>query len=137
VVIAKETLKNRVDRLLASPMITSPLRAQGIQVVDVSSPRQTETTQLWKAGLRAVGLSIDLRMKIEFSRRDHLDGVAFEAIGPELLRTDALTPSWPRTIRCRRRSPRRSDKLLPTAQLEASRQCCESNTPSLGGGPRP
>lgn len=84
VVIAKQTLKNKVDRLLASPLVKSPLLAKGIEIVDVTAPKQTETTQRWKAGLRTAGSPI-ARTRIEFSRRDDLTGAAFEPIARSTL----------------------------------------------------
>lgn len=95
VVIAKETLKNKVDRLLKSPAVTAPLKTKGIELVEVSAPKQTETTQRWKAGLQAEGLAVPLRTKIEFSRRlgdEAIAGAAFEAVRPEVLRPHGLTP---------------------------------------------
>lgn len=92
VVIAKEPLKKKVDRLLQSPLVRAPLKAKGIDVLDVSAPKQTDTTQRWKAGLRLAGLSVPLRTKIEFSRRHDLDGAVFEATPREVLRPYALTP---------------------------------------------
>jgi hypothetical protein len=91
VVVAKETLKNKVERLLASPLVRSPLLAKGIEIVDVSSPKQTETTQRWKAGLRTEGSPV-VRTKIEFSRRDAAAGTAFEPIGRAVLLPYAMTP---------------------------------------------
>jgi predicted nucleotidyltransferase component of viral defense system len=92
-VIAKGTLKNRVDRLLRSPLVLSPLRTHGISLEDVSTPKQTETTQRWKVGLRISGAAIALRTKIEFSRRDAIDGAVFEATEREVLRPYGLTPT--------------------------------------------
>jgi predicted nucleotidyltransferase component of viral defense system len=92
VIVAKETLKNRVDRLLASPTVVAPLRARGIEVVDVSTPKQTETTQRWKAELRVDGIPLALRTKIEFSRRDDIDGATFEAVDAAIARAYALSP---------------------------------------------
>jgi Nucleotidyl transferase AbiEii toxin, Type IV TA system len=63
------TLKNKVDRLLEAPALLLPLQAQGIAVEDVSAPKQTDTTQRWKLGLRRAGSSASLRTKVEFSRR--------------------------------------------------------------------
>jgi hypothetical protein len=63
------TLKNKVDRLLEAPALLLPLQAQGISVEDVSAPKQTDTTQRWKLGLRRAGSSVPLRTKVEFSRR--------------------------------------------------------------------
>lgn len=87
--VLEGTLENKVDRLLASPAVLSPLRAKGIDVVETSKPKQTGTTQRWKAGLRIAELG-DVRTKIEFSRRDALEGTAFEAVEREILRPYAL-----------------------------------------------
>jgi predicted nucleotidyltransferase component of viral defense system len=92
VVIAKGTLENRVNRLLAAPTVVSPLRARGIDVANVTTPKQTETTQRWKVGLRATSIPFELRTKIEFSRRDAIDGAAFEAIDAGLARAHGLSP---------------------------------------------
>jgi predicted nucleotidyltransferase component of viral defense system len=92
VVIAKQTLKNKVERLLASPLVGAPLKTKGIEVIDVSAPKQTDTTQRWKAGLRVKGLDLPIRTKIEFSRRDAIEGAAFEAADREVLRPYGLTP---------------------------------------------
>jgi predicted nucleotidyltransferase component of viral defense system len=78
-VTSKGTLKNKVDRLLESPLLTAPLKSHGLDVSDASSPKQTETTQRWKVGLQRTGRPA-LRTKIEFSRRDSVEGAAFEAV---------------------------------------------------------
>ncbi|MBX3187608.1 MAG: nucleotidyl transferase AbiEii/AbiGii toxin family protein [Labilithrix sp.] len=94
VVIAKETLKNKVDRLLRSPAVTAPLAARGIELVELSAPKQTDTTQRWKAGLR-VGLAAPVRTKIELSRRRGqrtIEGAAFEAMSAEVSRPHGLSP---------------------------------------------
>lgn len=95
VVIAKETLKNKVDRLLKAPTVTAPLKAHGIELAEISTPKQTETTQRWKAGLRVSGRDVLLRTKIEFSRRvgeEELASAAFETTRAEVVRPHALTP---------------------------------------------
>lgn len=91
VVIAKGTLRNKVERLLSSPLVVAPLKAKGIRVADVSAPKQTETTQRWKVGLEADGMHALLRTKIEFSRRDSLEGSAFEPVNREVLLPYGLT----------------------------------------------
>ncbi len=90
-VIAPGTLKNKVDRLLRSPLIGASLAAKGIEVVDSSAPKQTDTTQRWKVGLRARDISVPIRTKIEFSRRDVIDGTAFENVDGALLRAYGMT----------------------------------------------
>jgi hypothetical protein len=91
-VSSKETLKNKIDRLLRSPLVTAPLKTRSIEVVEISSPKQTDTTQRWKVGLRWPGVDFSARTKIEFSRRDAMAEVAFETVGPDVLRTHGLTP---------------------------------------------
>lgn len=90
--IARDTLQRRVDRLLLSPVVAHPLRAHGIELVDISAPKQTDTAQRWKAGLSMKGRSVPLRTKIEFSRRDAIDGAAFESVDAALARMYALPP---------------------------------------------
>ncbi|HTU62484.1 MAG TPA: nucleotidyl transferase AbiEii/AbiGii toxin family protein, partial [Polyangiales bacterium] len=91
-VVAKATLQNKVDRLLASPLISAPLKAQGLELTDLSAPKQTETTQRWKVGLKVLGRSLELRTKIEFSRRGAVAGSQFEVVPSAILRPYALTP---------------------------------------------
>lgn len=92
VTIAKETLKNKVERLFNSPAVTAPLKAHGLTILDASAPKQTETTQRWKVGLRRAGDELSIRTKIEFSRRDDIEGTKFEAADREVLRPYGLTP---------------------------------------------
>ena len=46
--MSKAALENRVDRLLASPTVISPLKTRGIIIRDISKPKQTEMVQRWK-----------------------------------------------------------------------------------------
>lgn len=92
-VLAKGTLKNKVDRLLEAPGVALPLKAQGITITDVSAPKQTETTQRWKLGLRVEGHGTPLRTKVEFSRREapsRKGGVAVEPINRQVLQPSGL-----------------------------------------------
>ena len=66
--------------------MTSPLQAKGIEVVDASKPKQSDTTQRWKVGLRAQGIGLDLRTKIEFLRRDAILGAVFEGSARAIMR---------------------------------------------------
>lgn len=92
VVIAKETLENKVDRLLKSSAVTAPLKAHGLTVVETSAPKQTETTQRWKVCLERAGDEMPIRTKVEFSRRDDIVGTKYEAADREVLRPYGLTP---------------------------------------------
>jgi predicted nucleotidyltransferase component of viral defense system len=91
-VIDKETLKNKVERLLRSPLIGTSLKSKGVEITEVSAPKQTSTTQRWKLGLRAAGVSIPLRTKIEFSRRAALGETEFGRVDPLVLRPYGLPP---------------------------------------------
>ncbi len=92
VVIAKATLRKRVDRLLESPLVVAPLRSRGVSIVEATAPKQTETTQRWKVGLRVEGLAVPVRTKVEFSRRGAIDGAKFEATPSDAVRSYGLTP---------------------------------------------
>jgi hypothetical protein len=90
--LARGTLANKVDRLLRAPVVTAPLARHGVELVDISAPKQTETTQRWKVGLRAAGLPSVLRTKIEFSRRGAIEGTVQEPVGEGVVRSWALPP---------------------------------------------
>jgi hypothetical protein len=92
VVIAKDTLKNKVERLLKSPAVITPLKTHGLTIVGTSAPKQTETTQRWKVALQRAGDDLPIRTKVEFSRRDDIEGTKFEAADREVLRPYGLTP---------------------------------------------
>jgi predicted nucleotidyltransferase component of viral defense system len=89
---AKDTLQNKIRRLLRAPTVSAPLKAHGVTLTEISMPKQTETTQRWKAGLRVDGLAATLRTKIEFSRRASPSGQEFAAVDRELARVYALPP---------------------------------------------
>ncbi|MDB4958339.1 MAG: hypothetical protein JWO36_5908 [Myxococcales bacterium] len=76
--MAKATLENRIDRLLQSPALISPLKSRGVSIREVSKPKQTETVQRWKLAI-ATG-SVEERTNIEFSRRDAVDRAKSEPI---------------------------------------------------------
>jgi predicted nucleotidyltransferase component of viral defense system len=83
-VIAKGTLKNKVDRLLESSALRLPLQSLGMELGDVSSPKQTETTQRWKLAIKLAGTGVPARTKVEFSRREKPTGAIIEAIGSRI-----------------------------------------------------
>ena len=91
-VMSRGTLKNKVERLLQSPIVAAPLKTRAIEVVETSSPKRTDTTQRWKIGLRIKGIGLPIRTKVEFSRREAMTGAAFEAVGGERLRPHGITP---------------------------------------------
>lgn len=94
--IAKETLENRVDRLLKSPLVVATLKSRGVLIKDISKPKQTDTVQKWKIGVATTDGGIEERTKIEFSRRDDVDAAVFEVPDDELLEAYSI-PSFPAT----------------------------------------
>lgn len=80
VTMSKETLENRVDRLLKSPAIVAVLKSRGVLIKEVSKPKQTDTVQRWKCSVATVDASTEERTKIEFSRRDDVAAARFEAV---------------------------------------------------------
>jgi hypothetical protein len=73
-------------------MIIALLRAYDVLVEETSAPKQSETTQRWKVGLRAAGRAELIRTKIEFSRRKKAGHAAFESIDAEVARSHSLPP---------------------------------------------
>src|SRR5580692_9313682 len=69
-VTSKETLKKKVDKILASPRFRKALLLYGIELEQVSTPKPTDTTQRWKMVLKVKGLSEPVHTRIEISRRE-------------------------------------------------------------------
>jgi predicted nucleotidyltransferase component of viral defense system len=88
------TLRKNVDQLLAARPFLDTLRAQRLEVVRATAPKQTETTQRWKVGLRVSPSGSELPTKLEFSRRDAGDAtrVAHEPVSDVLIRRYRLYP---------------------------------------------
>lgn len=79
------TLKERVNRILAGPAITLPLKSRGIAVLETSAPKQTETTQRWKVSISVEGRSLPLHTRIEFSRRATPEQAKVETVAASVL----------------------------------------------------
>lgn len=90
--LAVGTVRNNVSRLLEAPSFTQALRAQGIEIVRTSLPKQTETTQRWKLTLRLDESGAEVPTKIEFSRRGLVGERAVETVDAGLIRTYRLYP---------------------------------------------
>jgi predicted nucleotidyltransferase component of viral defense system len=69
-VTSRETLKKKVDKILASTHFKKSLLLYGIEVAAVSPSKQTDTVQRWKMKLNVKGLADLVATKIEFSRRE-------------------------------------------------------------------
>jgi hypothetical protein len=83
--IPVHTLKERVSKILEGPALTLTLRNRGIQLSNITAPKQTETTQRWKMSLAVAGQSVPLPTKIEFSRRSTTDEAVLEPIASNVV----------------------------------------------------
>lgn len=90
--MAPGTLRSNVDAVLAADPFRHSLRAQELEVVSVTAPKQTATTQRWKIALRLAGQSDTVPTKIEFSRRALDSGAELAPVEPELIRRYKLYP---------------------------------------------
>ena len=91
-IFPKDKLRDIVSGILKSKPFTQILQVHGIMIGRWSEPKQTETTQRWKAGLSISESNILLPTKIEFSRRGMKGNTIFAAVDPELIRNYRLSP---------------------------------------------
>ncbi len=85
------SLRDKVDKLLASTAFREMLASQGLALDRTSKPKQTETTQRWKFEVKAKGLSLPLHTRIEFSRRKSAEDYALEPVRAEIVRAYGLS----------------------------------------------
>jgi len=91
--VGVETLRNKVNRIMGSTPLALLLQSNHIKILDVSEPKQTETTQRWKLLLQVSGSDLPINTKIEFSRRNHkMEGVSADVVDPTIISTYQLTP---------------------------------------------
>ena len=68
-----------VDKVLEGAPLGRLLQIAGIEVSEVTKPKQSDTTRRWKLGLKRTGGTTTVRTKIEFSGR----GASFEEVKAE------------------------------------------------------
>ena len=90
--VAPGTLRSNVETVLGAVSFRQALRAQQLEVAELSAPKQTQTTQRWKVQLRQLAPAASFPTKIEFSRRTLDEGVALDGVEPELIRRYRLYP---------------------------------------------
>lgn len=90
--ILKATLKNKINKILASNALKQLLQNNGIEIIQSSPGKQTETTQRWKVSLRIKNATMPIPTKIEFSRRRMDSGVEYAAIDNDIIRQYRLYP---------------------------------------------
>ena len=90
--LAPGTLRSNVDAVLTADALRHSLRAQKIEIVGATAPKQTSMTQRWKIALRLADQRGNIPTKIEFSRRALDPGAAVAAVEPELIARYRLYP---------------------------------------------
>lgn len=90
--ISLETLRSNVRNIFKSKIFIDTLHAAGIEISQTSEPKQTETTQRWKVLLKLDGFDREIPTKIEFSRRDEIQGAIMEPVDREILVKYKLYP---------------------------------------------
>lgn len=85
---APHVLREKFDKILLGRPLQDLLTSQGLEVVRISKPKQTDTAQRWRLELNAAGVSVPLHTKVEFSRR----GTRDEEYLLEAARSDIVRP---------------------------------------------
>lgn len=88
-------LQETVDEALASPAMGLLLRSGAMALQQVTKPKQTSTTQRWKALIAVSGREVPVRTKIEFSHRPSdsrriLEAVPDRVVAPYALRAPTM-----------------------------------------------
>jgi len=91
-IIARDTLRNKVNKILSSSPLAQILKVKGIEISNISEPKQTDVTQRWKLVLNNSHGHIPLHTKIEFSRRTVITDAEFAPIDSELIHAYQLPP---------------------------------------------
>ena len=85
-------LEETVDDVLGSRPLQSLLASSELALDSYSKPKQTETTQRWKAAIAVAGRAEPLRTKIEFSRRNGEVRRVLERVPDQLVAPYGLRP---------------------------------------------
>ncbi len=86
-----DTLQKTVNGILESPAMAARLRAQTLEIAQISAAKQTETTQRWKVQLKGQ-TGIIFPTKIEFSRQTLESPIEFAPIDPAVASEYHLHP---------------------------------------------
>ena len=86
-----KTLQKNVDAVLSSESLGASLYVHGVRTIEATSPKQTQTTQRWKAALVTIqGTRFSTRL--EFSRRGFSSISEQGTPGAEILREASVPP---------------------------------------------
>jgi hypothetical protein len=113
------SLREKVDRLLASQAFRDMLAAQGLELTRSSKPKQTETTQRWKFEIRGRGVSLPLHTRVEFSRRGSHEEYLLEPVRAEIVRPYGILPPTTNHYTARSAVRQKIEALAGRAQTQA------------------
>lgn len=91
-VIAKETLQKKINAILTGSPMQHSLSHYGLEIEQISSPKQTSTVQRWKVGIKVKSKVMTIPTKIEFSRRTLESERKAEPVGSFILQDYRLPP---------------------------------------------
>lgn len=83
-------LREKVDRLLAAPVLRELLAAQRLVLLRSSKPKQTATMQRWKFQIRPEDGLLSLHTRVELSRSGSAEEHVLEPVRPEVVRPYGL-----------------------------------------------
>lgn len=90
--ISTSTLEKKISKILTSANFSRILESQGIEIAQSNPVKQTDTTQRWKLLLRTKQSTLPIPTKIEFSRRNMDEGVAYTSIDTDVVSVYRLYP---------------------------------------------
>ncbi len=90
--IAQETLENKVNKLLSSAPLLKLLQGCGVTRLEMTSSKQTSTTQRWKIQLHTEQAEMPYHTKIEFSRRNEKIKTELANVEMKICQTYRLPP---------------------------------------------
>lgn len=86
------TLKKNVDKVFGAASFNKNLQANGLSVEAFSAPKQTTTTQRWKAMIKIAERTLNVPTKIECSRRESTFSYQYDPIDPDIIHEYRLFP---------------------------------------------
>ena len=113
------SLRDKVDRLLASTAFREMLIAHGLTLVRTSKPKQTETTQRWKFEVTAEGMTLPLHTRVEFSRRGSTEGYELGPVRLEIARPYGLSAPTANHYTARSAVRQKIEALAARAETQA------------------
>lgn len=93
-IIAQKTLENSVDKILSGVPFCKILHTYGLELLNISKPKQTQTTQRWKILLKSLSSNFPINTKIEFSRRDDFSNIKSDLISKNIIQTYNIRPNF-------------------------------------------